>query len=231
MKLKFLIPVLLLAIPACSGDDTVYYNATAIGDVVAGRFVSDDGLVLNIKEKTCDEDFSGLDRAFISFDALRKTGDKEFDIRLNDVAKVLRKDIVFRSEPGGEERGSDPIMLNLGWFSGEYLNADVVVSFLKGSETPHLINLEFDDVNSGTDTLRFTMKHNGYGEVFGGSIDDGEKKFVLGKTYASFPVRDLIPEGMDSIPVKISWDWYGTDSDGRLTDEIISHSEVGILRR
>ncbi|MBQ2526307.1 MAG: hypothetical protein II542_05625, partial [Bacteroidales bacterium] len=83
MKLKFLIPVLLLAIPACSGDDTVYYNATAIGDVVAGRFVSDDGLVLNIKEKTCDEDFSGLDRAFISFDALRKTGDKEFDIRLN----------------------------------------------------------------------------------------------------------------------------------------------------
>ena len=42
-----------LAAASCQKDDTLYYNNLTMGNIVDGRFVSDQGNTFNIVDQTC----------------------------------------------------------------------------------------------------------------------------------------------------------------------------------
>ena len=76
---------------SCQKDETLrYYNAT-MGNIVDGRFVSDQGNTFNIVEQTCEGRLDTLKRAFTICDILSSTGTNEYDVRLNYITSVLTK--------------------------------------------------------------------------------------------------------------------------------------------
>lgn len=213
---------------SCKKDDTILYNFTTTGNVVDGQFISDDGDMFIIKDRTCSDSFEGIERAIVYCDILKQNGPHSYDIRLNGITRMLVKNAVTASAADEAAIGNDPISLEAGWFSGGYMNIHGLITYKKDSETMHFINLVYDDVNSGADTLRFTLRHNGYGEIYG-APEVEKKDLLLGRVCASFPVERYIPAGAESIPVKVSWTWYLTDKTGRLTPDTKTYSIIGTL--
>lgn len=213
---------------SCKKDDTILYNFTTTGNVVDGQFISDDGDLFIVTDRTCTGSFEGMERAMISCDILRKNGPNSYDIRLNGIVRMLVKDAVQASTADESAIGNDPISLETGWFSGGYMNIHGLITYKKDSETMHFINLVYDDINSGADTLRFTLRHNGYGEIYG-APEMKNDELALGRVCASFPLEKYIPAGVESIPVKVSWTWYKTNDEGQLITDTETWSIKGIL--
>ncbi len=212
---------------SCEKDSTIFYNETTMGNIVDGMFISDYGIGYNVVEQTCLGKLDTMKRALITCDILAGNDEGTYDIRLKEIASVLTKEPVFKSGIADDEvLGNDAIIVRYAWFSKNYLNIGFDFTFLKGSSRKHLVNLVYDDVRSmDADTLYFTLRHNGYGEVYGKTDN-----FSSGRGYASFPVGILIPEDKKEMPVRISYPWYKTE-DGHYVPETEVSSTTGIYRR
>lgn len=210
---KTLVILLLICLTACQKDNTIQYFNVTMGNFTDGKFVSDQGNVFNITEKTCNDRTDTLKRAMIMCDILAKTGDSSYNVRLNEVTPVftkspidstaVRDSAIFVENP-----------LNIGelWISGGYINMYIMIPMKAASTQVHLINLMLDDEASGDGIYRFTLKHNAYGEVL--SAEDTD--FILGGTYASFPVSDKFNE--DKATIQIAWTSLKSDEHGWSTE-------------
>lgn len=224
-----LLSALVLAC-SCSKDNTILYSYNGIGDVSGENILADNGLLLEVVQlQGCDDGYKTLDRIIFHCDILRKNGEGRYQIRLTKWNRVLRKEPVKASEVSDWSLiGDDAVMLMNGWTGGEYLNTELYFAFKSGSDATHHVNLVFDDVNSDTDTLRFTLHHNGVGESY---PDVSIEESVIGRAYASFPVRQYIPEGQNSIAVKVSWDWYTYSAEGDILPQTATSSISGTISR
>ena len=103
-----------LAAASCQKDDTLYYNNLTMGNIVDGRFVSDQGNTFNIVDQTCEGKLDTMDRVITLCDVLNVTSgmEKEYDVRLRDYAPVLTKNAVKSEEAVSEEISvTDPIYI------------------------------------------------------------------------------------------------------------------------
>jgi len=230
MKFSSIFSGLFIAVLLCScqKDNVLYYSDNAIGNVVGGLFVTDDGLKYNVVEQECDGSLYSAQRAVVISDVLKKNSDNSYDIRLKQYYTVLVKDALVDSKvTDKEDLGHNAIGIARGWASGGYLNLLVEFTYMTNSSTKHNVNLVYDDIKSNSDTLKFTLMHNGYGETY---EDEGAKDLGVCDTYISFPVEDLIPSGKDQVVVKIDWKWHVT-SNGTLYPEIASNTTTGTIKR
>ena len=101
------ITVLSLASVSCAKDDTLYYSNLTMGNIVDGKFISDQGNIFNIEEQECTGNLESLSRAMILCDVLKKTegSENEYDIRLIDFVSVLEKDALTLETADAEEEG------------------------------------------------------------------------------------------------------------------------------
>lgn len=218
----------LMLAASCNKDNTVAYGYEGIGTVAGSSIILDNGVQFNVTSLQTDDGYKACERVYFYCDILKETSTGYFNIRLLKWTKVLRKQAVtYSSVSDWDEIGDDAVALGQGWMSGEYLNMAVLFSAKTGSETSHYLNLVYDDVNSGTDTLRFQLRHNGKGESFP-SIAYEDMTIV--KAFASFPIRNYIPAELNEIPIKVTWNWYKT-ADGRYIAQTEEQSIKGILTR
>lgn len=223
-----ILAVVLLAATSCSKDDSIIYGYEGFGTVSGTNIILDDGITAIVRNIQCDDSYVECDRILVFCDLLMKEGPDTYGINLRDWKKVLKKPCLVASEvTDWEAVGDDPVNLVQGWTGSEFLNMELNFSFKADSETSHFINLVYDDVASDADTLRFTIRHNGYGESY---PDIPEEEAVLGRAYTSFPVTSLIPEGQDKIAVKISWKWHKY-KDGQVLPDTEIRSTIGSIHR
>lgn len=205
-------PFLLLAV-ACDKDDTIYYGDTTMVTYVNGAWVSDQGMTYYIVEQDCEDGYMEYERLLFYCDilgAVNGSTDK-FNIRLRGWYDVLTKD--FLTESGlsdyDNDPGDDPIYISSGWTSGGYINLYCAFAYESSDGGTHLINLIYDDTAESTDTLYFTLTHNGFGA--------SDEPDAYAGFYFSVPYTSAMPDGVSYIPAKISYNWLsGYDSDGHL---------------
>ena len=200
-----------LAAVSCQSDDTLYYNNMTMGNIVDGRFVSDQGNTFNIVDQLCGGKLETEKRAMVICDVLNETAgaENEYDVRLRDFYSVLDKDAVpFENATEGEIAVQDPITVEQLWYSGGYLNMLIRFHIVSGSETMHLINLVYSKDAEGKYILN--LRHNAYDEVY---AEKPEGTMIFnGGGYVSFPITKFIKE--DEARVFLKWTGYETTEGG-----------------
>lgn len=190
---------------SCEQDDTLYYNNMTMGNVVDGRFVSDQGNVFNIVEQDCGGNIASEKRAMVLCDVLNETAgaSKEYDVRLRNFYSVLTKDAVALEDAAeGDMAVQDPIVVEQLWYSGGYLNLLIRFHIVTDSETKHLINLVHSKDSEGKYVLN--LRHNAYGETC--SNQPVGAMVFNGGGYVSFPLLDLVKE--DETKIVFKWKGY-----------------------
>ena len=199
----------LLAV-SCQTDDTLAYNNMTMGNVVDGRFVSDQGNTFNVVSQICEGRLEDEERALILCDVLNQTkaASNEYDIHLRSFVKVLEKDAVALEEAQeGEIAVKDPIHIDQLWFAGGYLNMLVKFHTNGNSEAKHLVNLVYSKDEKGAYVLEF--RHNAFGDKMG---EDNAETIKVSGGYVSFPITKLIKE--DDAKIVLNWKWYKSQDSG-----------------
>lgn len=208
---------------SCEKDNTIMYNNCTMGNIVDGRFVSDQGNIFNTVEQVCTGDLLSMKRAFVICDVLNKTEggeDNEYDVRLNQIVSVLTKDVVPTANITTEMLTEDPIHVEYAWLAGGYMNMYVMFPIKVGSTTTHLINLVHEgnmtNPETGEDmsgTYRFSLRHNANGD----KIDQSQNvDYIMAGGYVSFPLNSFIIE--KEADFSIEWIWNSPNGDN-LTSE------------
>lgn len=196
--------ILALAAVSCQKDDTLAYNNMTMGNIVDGRFVSDQGNIFNIVDQRCTGSLGEVSRAMVLCDVLNATkgAENEYDIRLTSFAPVLTKDAVPQENAvEGEIAVEDNIHIEQLWFAGGYMNMLIKYPAKTGSTQKHLVNLVYSRDEDGKYVM--TLRHNAFGEVW----SEGEaSQMLLAGAYVSFPVADLFAG--DTASIVLGWKWY-----------------------
>ena len=203
---------------SCQKDNTIQYYNTTMGNIVDGRFVSDQGNIYNVVEQSCQGQLDTMHRAIILCDILNKTAggaDNEYDVRLHGIGYVLTKEIVPSStitEADTDKLVEDPVRLEQAWISGGYLNLYIMFPVKIGSSTAHLINL-VDVEDSNADEYAFSLRHNAFSETLS---EDNATLYQMGGGYVSFPLSTYIQQ--DTAKVSITYKWHKEVGNGLSTE-------------
>lgn len=194
---------------SCKKDDTLQYNNATMGNIVDGRFVSDQGNIFNIVDQQCSGQLDTMKRALVVCDVLNKTAggaENEYDVRLNRIATVLTKNIVPNEAISDEMLVQDPIHIEHGWIAGGYINLYIIFPITVNSNTKHLINLVHEgsmkNQETGEDiegTYHFTLRHNSFEDKVTYPLD---KEYVLAGGYVSFPMNGYITESKAAFSIE-----------------------------
>lgn len=206
------IAAVAVAAMSCQKDDTLQYNNMTMGNIVNGRFVSDQGNTFNVVNQSCEGRLEDQKRAMVLCDVLNSTkgSDKEYDIHLRSFAYVLDKDAVaLENAAEGDIAVQNPINIEQLWFSGGYLNMFIKFHVKEGSDVKHLVNLVYSKDEEGRYVLNF--RHNAFGEVL---TSETMSSMAISSGYVSFPIAKFI-EG-DSAKILLNWKWYKTSDIGYL---------------
>lgn len=210
-----------LAAVSCDKDNTLRYNNLTMGNVVDGRFVSDQGNTFNVVEQTCKGRLDTMERAIILCDVLYQEEGGDYAVRLNNMQKVLTKSPIKSSETSDENiLTNDPLILSDMWVSGGYINVQITIPVKIESTQPHTINLMFDDADHTEGTYGFTLLHNAGGEVL--KSDESNNDMYLANAYASFPITSIITE--ENAKIRLSWKSYKINSQYMVSSETIDET-------
>lgn len=202
--------IAIMALSSCKKDDTLYYNNITFGNIEGETIISDQGNTFNIVESFYNVKLDSFEygRVILSCDVLKKTSEKNYDIRLTGIASVLTKAPVLAGSvtPESEIAVDNPLLILDMGYSGGYINMFIQFAKKTDSEQKHLINLVYDGVTTAEDgakTYTFTLRHNAFEEV---PAEDNIDEFEPAAEYVSFPVAGLI-EG-DKAKVSIKWNTH-----------------------
>ena len=139
----------IAALTSCKKDDTLKYNNLTMGNVVDGTFISDQGNIFTVVEYNCRGELEKMERAIVLCDVLKKVAgtENEYEVRVNDMAGVLVKDHITKTEADADAEKSvqDPIYVDHPWISGGYINMFLQYETKSGSTKKHLVNLVLDE--------------------------------------------------------------------------------------
>ena len=191
-----------------------------MGNMVDGKFISDQGNTFNMIEMNTSVDLKKFRRGIMQCDVLREVGEKEYDVRVTYMDTVFTKSPVFAedADTDPEKTVEDPIHIEQVWISGGYLNMYVVFEiqvnpFLKDSK--HMVNLVIDDAASEGGKYEFTLRHNAFGETFRQSEDEEKLEpqiitkaenpvsWGFAGSYISFPIAELMED--EKAEITLNW--------------------------
>jgi hypothetical protein len=206
----------LFACFSCFSDeqDEAYVSYGVIRNAVSStnyQILTDKGNTLDVVESPAVEGIQNGKRVLVNFEIKsdKEASKKVYDVKVNGFYNLLSKPIVNESfilENENVRRdsiGNDPFLSVYAWFGGDYININFEALFAD-SNTKHLINLVYDDTRPSSDTLFLTLRQNSYGEI----PAYNDMYLYTGTGRCSFQLSNLLPEGVGSMPVKLSWTEY-----------------------
>lgn len=131
-------------------------------------------------------------------------------IKVNDLWKLLTKNIVELNPHNEDSIGNDPLKTNAVWVGGDYLN--VSFHFNYGGERPHLINLVENKTSPEivNDAIEVELRHN--------SFDSESERLYEG--FVCFDLKPLQRNDVDSVKLSVKVKEWSEQSDSN-TKEII----------
>ena len=216
LKLGFVALSVFLLFSCLDESDDIFVSYGVIQNVNSSNdyeILTDKGNTLVVTKSYTGQTIENDKRVLVNFEIL---SDKEknknvYEIKVNGFYNLLSKPLVSESfilqneEFRRDSIGNDPFNGISAKFSGDYMNIDFELFYEQGSSTKHMINLVYDDTRTSADTLHLRLYHNAYGEL-------PKKGLNLYKGYgrSSFKLADLLPSGVTSMPVKLSWAEYNS---------------------
>jgi hypothetical protein len=199
------------------------------------EILTDRGNTLIVTKSETNQEIEEGKRVMANFEILsdKAKAQKEYEVKVNGFYYLLSKPLVRESFILQDEAvrrdsiGNDPFTAIYAWFGGDYFNINFETFFDEFSNKTHLINLVYNDVRvspdmlySLPDTLYLTLHHNAYGEVPGHST-----YLRKGLARCSFKLSDLLPDGVNEIPVKLMWKEY------RYNLEVVDRFDTHVFKK
>jgi hypothetical protein len=197
-----------------SEHDDVFVSYGVIRNVNSANdyeILTDKGNTLKVTKSQTIQTIENDKRVLVNFEILsdKDSNRKIYEVSVNGFYNLLSKPVVYESfilqdeEARRDSIGNDPFTKILADFGGEFINIDFEVYYMDYSTVKHMINLVYDDTRADADTLYLSLHHNAYGEVPGKGLS-----LSRGVGRSSFKISDLLPVGVTSKPVKITWTEY-----------------------
>ena len=212
---KFLILLLtVFGLVACKmPESTIYYeNLYGFGDVSGTQIhLEASGAVLQVTEDQTDSKWMHEKSNFLLCDFLGITDQGTYETRLKLYEPVTCKAVLAKSTTDPAVYGHDAVCYYQDWGADpakHLLNAACLVTSLKNSETPHTVDLVWDDIRSNADTLYLELHHQGQGESFEDETHE-TSDFQIDIHYLRFDLSGAIPSSAGrSIVLSFEWDWF-----------------------
>ncbi|MDR2680252.1 MAG: hypothetical protein LBC47_05520 [Tannerella sp.] len=216
LKLCFgLLSVFLFFSCLDKGED-IYVSYGVIRNVASGNnyeILTDKGNTLAVTKSYTSQEIENEKRVLANYEILsdKDKSKKVYEVKVNGFYNLLSKPIVNESfilqdeEARRDSIGNDPFIRINSWFGGNYINIDFEMFHSQNVNKKHMINLIYDDTRANADTIYLTLRHNAYGEVIG----EGGSYLYNGWGRCSFKISDLLPEGVASKPIRLTWTQYG----------------------
>lgn len=199
--------------PMHEKPDTTIYNGfgeiTLVDNSGYFEIMRDDHVLLRVIEYCGCKDIKPGERVYFKYNILPETDNytigrytteqPSYDIKLLVFNKILcvpiiRKSFLDKDTPQRDDSiGHDPIRVVTASFSGNYINIGFEHFCRFGNAERHIVNLVWDDTRPAGDSVYLELRHNAMGC---GGID-------IAKGLASFRIIDLMPEGMESIDIRL----------------------------
>ena len=195
-------------------NDDVYVAYGVIRNVNSVNnyeILTDNGNTLVVTQSHTNMTIEDEKRVLVNFEVLsdKEKNRKLYEVSVNGFYNLLSKPVVNESfilqneEFRRDSIGNDPFIQIHAGFGGNYINIDFEVLHLQYSDVKHMINLVYDDTRADVDTIFLALRHNAYKEVPGNNLH-----LQKGFGRSSFKISDLLPAGVTSKPVQITWFEY-----------------------
>jgi len=200
---------------SCLDDDNDIYvsygvikNATSSNNY---EILTDKGNTLVVTKSHTGQTIENDKRVLVNYELLSDKNQNKnvYEIQVNGFYSLLSKPLVNESfilqkeDARRDSIGNDPFIAISARFGGDYVNINFELLYKQGSDVKHMINLVYDDTRASADTIYLRLYHNAYDEV------PGKGLFLykdLGR--CSFKISDLMPEGVTSKPIRLTWIEY-----------------------
>lgn len=205
----------LLLTGSCMKDpDFLITNDQTMGDIIDGRFLSDQGIWYDIVEQTCEGRLADCKRALIVSDVLKNTSTKDelsYEIRLKNFVEVGLPELV--TDPEAEQQ--DPVLVDLAWVSGGYLNLRIVYYVLPESGVHHTFRVAVKQTPTLFDPLIVQVFHDAGGQ-FLGAQDIADDSLEAQASFVSVPISTYYTASADETCsyYVVEFLWHKTAEDG-----------------
>lgn len=235
MKNRFLLLLSALAAlflsAACSvKEDFLVTNLETTGNLVDGRFLSDQGIWYDVVEQTCDGDLKAEERALIVCDILKNNStsyESAYNIRLKNFVSVGLPQV---KDGIAEGLSRHPVYIDLAWVSGTYLNFRVIYLSEKNSDFAHSFTFVVEKAPDSTQPLVLRLCHEAGEDYLGAEGKDSVSAFVQKTAYISIQLYDYYKNSLNySYYYTVKYDWYKTGDNGDLTPETEERTVEGNL--
>lgn len=205
-RITLLLLCAVLCLPACKTTKDILYRGSMFGTMQGTWiFLGDDGRTYRFTNIESSDFMPKEGRMVALFDVYEKVSGSEnsYLAEILDYSVPLSKEpVTCSTEEEDAALGDDPIRMDDGNWSGEYLNMLCTVMVEEESRATHEINLQI--VPGATpDTLHVVLRHK-TGESAEG--EEGTGQYVQYPFYASFPLADKLVEGKTTT-LEIKWFW------------------------
>lgn len=143
------------------------------------------------------------DRILVNYTVLSnkvENGITNYNVKINAVDKLLKKNIVLLTKQNADSLGKDPVNAKNFWFGNNFLNINF--SFYQDQKV-HLINLAKDSIQSDPTTISLLLKHNAW----------GDNPSYERSGFVSFDMTSLL-NGKDSVKIIVNYkDYSGASRD------------------
>lgn len=217
--MKKILTIALIAeaalLSGCTKEDFLITNDQTMGDIIGGRFLSDQGIWYDIVEQTCDGRLADCKRALVISDILKNTSTKDelsYEIRLKDFIDVSVTEIV--SSPG--DAPQDPVLVDLAWVSGGYLNLRLGYYGQAASSVSHQFSAAILQKPGINQELVVRVCHNANGEYWG--ADNVDTSLLEKKScFVSVPISSFYTDAGSRFPSYyiVEFPWHKMDEDGK----------------
>ena len=178
---------------------------------------TDKGNTLIVTKSHSGQKIENDRRVLVNYEILsdKDKNNNVYQIKVNGFYDLLSKPLVNESfilqdeEARRDSIGNDPFIDISAMFGGEYLNINFEMWYSQNYNKKHMINLVYDDTRADSDTIHLTLFHNAFDEL---PVRDSYLHRGIGR--CSFKISDLLPAGVTSKQVKLSWLQYNRNDFG-----------------
>ena len=205
----------------CIKETFLITNDQTMGNIIDGRFLSDQGIWYDVTDEVNPGDTKKLlseSRALVLCDILQNTtvsgGEMSYNILLKEFVHVDVAPVV--TEVPQEEA---PVLVDLVWASGAYLNFRLIYLTPETPKQEHSFSVVVEKAPTDLQEMVLHIYHNAGGEYYGALLGGGESDKTTYKQQVAFVSVLILPYYQSDTAINthytVKYAWHKKAEDGR----------------
>jgi len=223
---------LFLFFSCLDDNEDIYVSYGVVQNIDSSNsyeILTDKGNTLVVTKSQSSQSIENEKRVLVNYEILsdKDKGKNVYEIGVNWFYNLLSKPVINESYILKDEVarrdsiGNDPFSSINALFGGDYININFELWHSQSTDKKHMINLVYDDLRSDADTIYLRLYHNAYGEV---PKKDSYNNLYKGLGRCSFKISDLLPGGVTSKPIRLTWTQFTYNYDSK------EYSDTGVFK-